>query len=128
MAAMHLAQVTTDCERSLAAVRHAWRASNLVHKNQVETDSGVVQALMQARYYDPGNVEGEKRERKRVASLFMKKKHRRTTVAADCGPRRSVSRRRSVKGALTEEREVAPYLWVHPDDGSPTYALRHEYC
>src|SRR6266436_4548739 len=41
-----------DCEQSLEAMRHAFRASKFARRNYVEIDAGVV-ALLNARYYDP---------------------------------------------------------------------------
>jgi RHS repeat-associated protein len=41
-----------DCEQSLEAMRHAFRASKFARRNYVEIDAGVVHALLNARYYD----------------------------------------------------------------------------
>src|SRR6266566_2482749 len=40
-----------DCEQSLEAMRHAFRASKFARRNYVEIDAGVVHALLNARYY-----------------------------------------------------------------------------
>src|SRR6266702_2026411 len=42
-----------DCEQSLEAMRHAFRASKFARRNYVEIDAGVVHALLNARYYNP---------------------------------------------------------------------------
>ena len=42
----------SDCEQSLEAMWHAYRASNCLRRDQVEIDAGVVHASLQARYYD----------------------------------------------------------------------------
>src|SRR6266705_2978354 len=41
-----------DCEQSLEAMRHAFRASKFARRNYVEIDAGVVHALLNARYYE----------------------------------------------------------------------------
>ena len=44
-----------DREQSLGAMRHAFRASKIARRTYVEMDAGVVQALLQKRYYDPSH-------------------------------------------------------------------------
>jgi hypothetical protein len=46
--------VDLDRELSLAAMWHAYRASDCAAQNIVEIDTGVVHALLNARYYDAG--------------------------------------------------------------------------
>jgi hypothetical protein len=41
-----------DCEQSLEAMRHAFRASKFARRKYVEIDAGVVHALLNARYYE----------------------------------------------------------------------------
>jgi hypothetical protein len=41
-----------DREQSLDAMRHTFRASKLGRRTYVEMDAGVVQALLNARYYE----------------------------------------------------------------------------
>jgi RHS repeat-associated protein len=49
--------VDLDRELSLAAMWHAYRASDCAAQNIVEIDTGVVHALLNARYYSPSQGE-----------------------------------------------------------------------
>jgi RHS repeat-associated protein len=50
---MRVATNTDDRELSLEAMWHGYRASNFARQYRVEIDTGVVQALLNARYYAP---------------------------------------------------------------------------
>src|SRR6266516_6998712 len=49
---MRVATNTDDRELSLEAMWHAYRASNFARQSRVEIDTGVVHALLNARYYE----------------------------------------------------------------------------
>src|SRR6266480_3664080 len=49
---MRVATNTDDRELTLEAMWHGYRASNFARQYRVEIDTGVVQALLNARYYE----------------------------------------------------------------------------